>query len=299
MVNGDRVVLVTGATGRQGGGAIRHMSSKGWRLRALTCEPNSHAARELAGRGIEVLRGDLEDPASLERAVQGAYGVYSVQDYWSVGARREVEQGTNLANVAKKAGVRHFVYSSVGGAERNSGIDHWESKWKIEKHIRALKLPATILRPAAFMEDYYIDQVELGILKGKLMDPIRADKPYQTIATEDIGAFVALAFQRPEHFIGRELEIAGSELTNPQAAEVFSRVLGRPVKFRKMPMLLVRLVLGKEIYQMFRWFNDAGFKVDIGALRRNYPEVHLQTLEEWLRSEGWHKRAKRVRPPKE
>jgi len=299
MVNGDRVVLVTGATGRQGGAAIRHMSSKGWRLRALTRDPGSHAARDLARRGIEVLRGDLEDRASLERAVQGAYGVYSVQDYWSVGARREVEQGTNLANVAKKAGVRHFVYSSVGGAERNSGIDHWESKWKIEEHIRALKLPATILRPVAFMEDYYVDQVEIGILKGKLMDPIRADKPYQTIATEDIGAFVALAFSRPEHFIGLELEIAGSELTNPQAADVFSRVLGRPVKFRKMPMLLVRLILGKEFYQMFRWFNDAGFKADIGALRRNYPEVHFQTLEEWLRSEGWHKRAKRVRSPRE
>src|SRR5262249_28456795 len=160
-------------------------------------------------------------------------------------------------------------------------------------------LPATILRPAAFMEDYYVDQVEIGILKGKLMDPIRVDKPYQTIATEDIGAFVAVAFQRPEHFIGLELEVAGSELTNLQAAEVFSPVLGRPVKFRKMPMLLVRLVLGKEFYQMFRWFNDAGFKADIAALRRNYPEVQLQTLEEWLRSEGWHKRAKRVRPPKE
>ena len=76
-------------------------------------------------------------------------------------------------------------------------------------------------------------------------------------------------------------------------------MLGRPVKFRKMPMLLVRLVLGREFYQMFRWFNDAGFKADIGALRRNYPEAHLQTLEEWLRHEGWHKRAKRVRPPKE
>src|SRR5215471_15872151 len=295
MVNGDRVVLVTGATGRQGGAAIRHMSSKGWRLRALTRDPDSHAARELARRGIEVLRGDLENPASLERAVQGAYGVYSVQDYWSVGARREVEQGTNLANVAKKAGVRHFVYSSVGGAERNSGIDHWESKWKIEKHIRALKLPATILRPAAFMEDYYVDQVEIGILKGKLMDPIRADKPYQTIATSDIGAFVALAFERPKEFIGEAVEIAGSELTNPEAAEVFSRVLGKPVKFQKLPMPMVRLFLGKEFYQMFRWFNASGFKADIEMLRRCHPEVHLRTLEEWLRDEGWQKRARHVR----
>jgi uncharacterized protein YbjT (DUF2867 family) len=298
MSNADQTVLVTGATGRQGGAVIRHLLPKGWKLRALTRDPTSPAARDLADRGVEVVQGDLEDPASLERAARGMYGIYSVQDFWAVGAKREVQQGKNLADAGKKAGVVHFVYSSVGGAERNSGIDHWESKWEIEKHIRALGLPATIFRPAAFMENYYIDQVEIGILKGKLTDPIRADKPYQTIATDDIGAFAALAFERPKEFIGLELEIAGSRLTNPEAAEVFSRVLGRPVKFRRLPLPLVRLFLGKEFYQMFRWFNEAGFKADIPALRRQYPEVHLQTLEEWLRSEGWHKRARQLRPPK-
>ena len=108
------------------------------------------------------------------------------------------------------------------------------------------------------------------------MDPIRADKPYQTIATNDIGAFVAFAFDRPKEFIGLELEIAGSELTNPEAAQVFGRVLGKRVKFQKLPMLMVRLILGKEIYQMFRWFNQAGFKADIAGLRGRYPEVHLR-----------------------
>ena len=203
-----------------------------------------------------------------------------------------------MADAARKAGVEHFVYSSVGGAERNSGIDHWESKWEVEKHIRKLGLPATMLRPAAFMENYYIDQVEIALLKGKLMDPIRADKPYQTIAADDIGAFAALAFSRPKEFIGAELEIAGSELTNPQAAQVFSRVLGKKIKFQKLPMPMVRLVLGKEFYQMFRWFNAEGFKADIPELRRKYPEVRLQTLEEWLRAEGWHKRARHLVPPK-
>ena len=298
MENINKTVLVSGATGRQGGAAIRHMLGKGWKLRALTRRPNAPAAQELTRQGVEVAQGDLEDPASLERAARGIHGVYSVQDFWSVGAKREVEQGKNLAEAAKKAGIEHFVYSSVGGVERNSGIDHWESKWEIEKHIRKLGLPATILRPAAFMENYYIDQVEIGILKGKLMDPIRADKPYQTIASEDIGAFAALAFERPKEFIGLELEIAGSELTNPEAAQVFSRVLGKPVKFQKLPLPMVRLVLGKEFYQMFRWFNEAGFKADIAGLRRRYPEVHLQSLEEWLRSEGWHKRARRVVPAK-
>jgi uncharacterized protein YbjT (DUF2867 family) len=297
--NETRTVLVTGATGKQGGAVLRHLAAKKWKLRALTRNPESRAAQALRSQGAEVVRGDLEDARSLQSAVAGVYGVYSVQDFWSVGARREILQGKNLADAAAKAGVAHFVYSSVGGAERSSGIDHWESKWEVEKHLRNLKLPVTILRPAAFMENYYIQQVEVGILKGKLLDPIRADKPYQTIASQDIGAFAALAFERPKDFLGVDLEIAGSELTNPQAAEVFSRVLGRPVKFRRLPMLAVKLFLGKEFYQMFRWFNDAGFRADIPALRRKYPEVPLMDLETWLYHEGWDKRARIFVPPRE
>ena len=299
MANSDRTVLVTGATGRQGGAVVRHMLPKGWKLRALTRNPNNHGAQELARKGVEVVQGDLEDPPSLEPAARGVYGIYSVQDFWTVGARREVQQGKNLADVAKKVGVQHFVYSSVGGAERNTGIPHWESKWQIEKHIRELKLPATIFRPASFMETYHILEVEVGILKGKLADPVRADKPYQTIATDDIGAFAALAFEQPREFIGLELEIAGSELTNLEAAKVFSRVMGKPVKFRKLPMPIVRLFLGKEFYLMIRWFNESGYKADIPGLRGKYPEVHLHTLEEWLREEGWNRRALRFRAPKE
>lgn len=298
MLNADKTVLVTGATGRQGGAVVRHMLPKRWRLRALTRDPQSHAAQSLAGDGVEIVQGDMEDTTSLARAAAGAYGIYSVQDFWAVGARREVQQGKNVADAAKKASVKHFVYSSAGGAERNTGIPHFDSKWEVEKYIRSLGLPATVIRPAGFMEMYYIDQVEIGILKGKLADPIRGDKPYQTIATDDIGAFVALAFDRPAEFIGKELEIAGSELTNFEAAKVFSRVLGKPVKFQKLPLPLVRLILGREFYTMFRWFNEAGFKADIPGLRRAYPEIHLHTLEEWLRNEGWHKRAIHMRAPK-
>src|SRR5260370_34332777 len=174
MTGNHRTVFVTGATGKQGGSVVRHMVGRSWNLRALTRDSHSRAARALRDQGVEVVQGALEDPASFEAALRGVYGVYSVQDFWTVGAKREVIQGKNLADAAKRAGVEHFVYSSVGGAERNTGIDHWESKWEIEKHIRKLGLPATMLRPAAFMENYYIGQVEIGILKGKLMDPIRA-----------------------------------------------------------------------------------------------------------------------------
>lgn len=292
MASDHRRVLVTGATGKQGGAVVRHMLGHGWDLRALTRDPNSRAAKALAEKGVELVRGDLEDIVSLDAALAGAYGVYSVQDFWSIGAKREVMQGKNLAEAAKKAGVEHFVYSSVGGAERNTGIDHWESKWEIEKYIRKLGLRSTVLRPVAFMEGYYSEPLEIGILQGKLVHPVRADKLYQTIATDDIGGFVSLAFERPKDFIGVELEIAGSELTNPQAAEVFSRVLGKPVEFVPMP-----IPAEKEYFQMFHWFNDAGFQASIGKLRKRYPEVQLQTLEQWLYNEGWHKRVRRITPP--
>ena len=111
MGNSEKVVLVTGATGRQGGAVIRHMRPKGWKQRALTRNTNSYAAQELARQGVELVQGDLEDPASLGRAVRGAYGIYSVQDSFAVGERREVQQGKNLPDVAKQAGADHFVYS--------------------------------------------------------------------------------------------------------------------------------------------------------------------------------------------
>ena len=282
-------ILVTGATGRQGGAVVRHLRARGASVRALTRDAASARARALAADGVELVTGDMEDPPSLEQAMRGSYGAYSVQDF-TVGTEREVRQGTNVADAARAAGVEHLVYSSVGGAERDSGIDHWDSKWKIEQHIRRLGLPATVIRPASFMENYYIPAVEKGILKGRLVDPIRAGTPYQTIATDDVGKFVALAFAHPGEFVGTQLEIAGSELTNEQAAAVFARVIGRPVRFRRLPMPVVRTAMGRELFQMFRWFNDGGYRADIAGLRARYPELELRTLEDWLRDEGWEGR---------
>ncbi len=267
------------------------MLEKGWKLRAITRNLESRAAKALAQQGIDLMRGDLEDKASVEAAVRGAYGVFSVQD-GAVEAQREIQQGRNLADAALKAGVTHFVYNSVGGADRNSGVEVWERKWEIEKYVRKIGLPATIFRPVSFFENYYREVFEIPILKGTLRSPVRGDKVYQMIANCDIGGFVALAFERPKEFIGMELEIAGSGLTNRESAEVFSRVLKRPVKFRAIPMPIVRIFLGKEIYKMCTWLNESGYKADIPDLRRRYPELHLKSLEDWLYMEGWHKHAR-------
>jgi len=298
MTDSDRTILVGGATGKQGGAVLKHLRKGPWKIRALTRNPKGWTAQQLAQTGVEIVQGDMDNVDSLKTAMKGVYGAYSVQDFWTVGAKREVQQGKNMADAARVAGVAHFVYSSVGGAERNSGVTHWETKWEIENYIRKLGLPATMLRPVAFMENYYIDQVEIGILKGKLTDPIPGDKLYQTIAIDNIGAFGALAFNRPKDFIGVGLEIAGSELTNVQAAEVFSRVLGKAVRFQKLPMLIVRLFMGREFYEMFQWFSRTGFEADIPALKARFPEVRLLDLETWLREEGWQKRARKITAPK-
>lgn len=291
MEKTDKVILVTGATGRQGGAVVRHLVPKNSSVRALTRNVNSPAAKALAEKGAEVVRGDFDDRDSLQKATAGVYGVYSVQNFWETGVEKEIQQGKNMAEVAKSAGVKHFVYASVGGAERDSGVAHFESKWVIENYVRSLELPATFLRPVGYMENYYIPQAYKGLLKGKLVDPIRPDKPFQLIAVDDIGAFAALAFENPQEFVNLAIEIAGDEVTNPQVAQTFSRVMGRPVRFKKLPMLIVRLFMGKESYQMFKWFNEYGFNADINSLRTKYPQVKLTSLEDWLKKEGWDKKA--------
>jgi uncharacterized protein YbjT (DUF2867 family) len=292
-VDSTKVVLVAGAAGQQGGAVVARMLEKGWSLRALTRRPDSPASQALAKQGIDLVKGDLENPASLDAAVQGFYGVFSVQD-GAVGAVREVQQGKNMADAAKKAGIEHFVYTSVGGADRNTGISIWERKWEVENHIRKIGLPYTILRPTSFFEDYFFQMFEMEILRGRLWSPVRADQPYQMIATWDIGGFVQLAFERPAEFIGTELEIAGSALTNREAAEVFSKVRKSKVTFHQIPPAMTRVVMGKDVNKMFVWLNASGYKADVPGLRRKYPELQLKNLEDWLRMERWHKHARPV-----
>src|SRR5215467_687628 len=219
-----RPILVAGATGRQGGSVVRHLRERRLTVRALVRDPRADRAKALADQGIEIAQGDMDDLASLQKAMAGVRGVYSVQDYFTVGAAREIQEGKNMADAALGAGVEHFVFSSVGGAERHSGIGHFETKWEIENHIRKLGLPATMIRPAGFMENYFIPQLEKQLVKGRLFNPVRASRPLQTIASDDIGKFISLAFAQPNRFIGMELELAGSELNSPQTAKVFSQI---------------------------------------------------------------------------
>jgi uncharacterized protein YbjT (DUF2867 family) len=284
----DEVILVSGATGQQGGAVARHLLANGWRVRALTRDPYSPAAQALAARGAEVVQGDLDDRASLDRALRpetasglrGAFGVFSVQNYWlpGVGFDGEVRQGKALADAAAAAGVQRFVYSSVGGAERNTGLGHFESKWLVEQHVRELGLPFTIFRPVYFMEN--LRRPWNAPKDGVLAVAFKPDTALQMIAADDIGAFVALAFARPEQFVGTATEIGGDSLTMPQVAEIWTRVTGEPVRFLEVPLEQIRSV-NPEGAKMQAWLNAGGYQADIPALRKLLPG--LRTFESWLR----------------
>ena len=281
--NVERLILVTGATGKQGGAVARSLLDRGFRVRALTRDPQRPEAQALTEQGAEVVEGDMEDRSAMDRVLEGAYGVFSVQNFWEAGYDLEVQQGKTVADAAKEAGVEHFVYSSVGSAYRETGISHFDSKWEIEKHVRELGLPYTILRPVFFMQNW--EMMQEHILGGSLAQPLDPDKPFQQVAVEDIGAFAAIAFEHPDEWIGREVDLAGDEQTMPEIAETFGRVIGREVEYYQVPWDQFEEQMGEEYAVMYRWFNEVGYEADIAALRQEYPE--LTTFERYLRSHGW------------
>jgi uncharacterized protein YbjT (DUF2867 family) len=278
-----KIIAVTGSTGQQGNAAARHLLGNGWTVRALTRDLNKDVAKALADQGAEIVFADNEDRTSLDAAFAGAYGVFSVQNFWlpNVGAEGEVRQGKLIADAAQAASVQHFVYTSVGGAERGSGIPHFESKWEIEQHIQTLGLPATVVRPVAFMDNFFWGRPY--ILNGMFQAiGLRPETPNQLIAVDDIGAFVALAFDNPQEFIGQSVEFAGDSLTELQMADIFARVVGRPITITPPQGPMAE---DPENLKMVAWFNESGYKADIPALRERLPSLH--TLEVWLRETGW------------
>ena len=282
--NMERLILVCGATGKQGGAVARSLLERGFQVRALTRDPQKPEAQALAEQGAEVVQGDMEDRSAVDQVlVEGVYGVFSVQNFWETGYDGEVQQGKTVADAARAAGVDHFVYSSVGSAHRKTGIPHFESKWEIEEHVRQIGLPFTIFRPTFFMQNW--EWTREMILGGTLAQPLDPDKPLQQVAVEDVGAFAAMAFENPDSWIGREVDLAGDEQSMSEIAETFGRVLGREVTYYQVPWDQFEEQMGEEATLNLRWINDVGYEADIAALRQEYPE--LTSFERYLRTHGW------------
>ncbi|HUB82936.1 MAG TPA: NmrA/HSCARG family protein [Bryobacteraceae bacterium] len=280
----DRLILVTGATGHQGGAAFRKLRERGFPVRALARNPENENARALVGHGAEVVRGDLEDPGSLTRAMDGVHGVFSVQPS-SRGAEVEIREGITLADAAKRSRISHFVYSSVGSADRRTGVPHFDSKFRIEEHIRGTGMRYTIFRPVFFMENWLglRDRIE----QGQLPLPLAPETRLQMIAVDDIGAFVAMAFEKAGHWQGRAVDIAGDELSMADLAGRFSHMIGREVRYQQVPWKEWETQVGSEMSKMWHWFEDVGYNVDISALRQEHSS--LMGFDRWL-STHWVRR---------
>lgn len=279
--NNRRTIVVTGVTGKQGGAAFRHLKRRGFALRAMVRDPERPGARELEGSGVEVVRGDLDDPGSMERALDGADGAYSVQP-WEGGPEAETRQGIAFAEAANRQGIGHLVYSSVASADENTGIPHFESKGKVEERIRQLGVPYTIFRPVFFMENWQM--MREGIDNGAIMLPLKPETRLQMVAVDDIGAFVALAFEHPGHWHNRAFELAGADLSMTEIAEAFSRASGREVRYQQAPWDQFEQQVGHEMTVMYRWFEEKGYNIDIAAVREHYPE--LTSFQRWL-DQNW------------
>jgi uncharacterized protein YbjT (DUF2867 family) len=276
----NKTLLITGATGNQGGAAIRHLIRDGWKLRALTRDDSKPAAEELKKLGVEVVRGDLSNAESLDKALEGVYGVFSVQNFWEHGYEGELTQGKNLVDAAKKAGVKHFLLTSVGGAERNTGLPHFDVKAVIEKHLKDSGISYTIIRPVFFMENFntWFKPAEA---EGKmtLTMALKPETKLQMISTDDIGAFAKSIFSDPENYAGKEIELAGDEISMPEVAKIYSKVFGKDVVFSQLPVEVLRQN-STEMADMFQWFMDKGYEAKIDELKKIHPS--LRSFEQWL-----------------
>ena len=280
----SKPILITGATGQQGGAVAKALLAKGQTIRVMTRNPEKAAS--LAKAGAEVVKGDLTNGAILQMALRGVYGVFAMSTPFEAGMEAEVRQGIMMADAAKQAGIGHYVYTSVGSAHRHTGIPHFDSKWKVEQHIRQIGLPATILRPVWFMENF--TTFAKPSADGVLSLPMKPGRKLAMVALKDIGEFGAAAFMRPKEFLGEAIDLAGDELTIPETAALLTKAIGRPIRFQEFPIDQAEAAMGHDLATMFRWFNEVGYAIDVPALKQKF-QIPLTTFAEWMKTVEWAK----------
>jgi uncharacterized protein YbjT (DUF2867 family) len=275
----DRTILITGVTGNQGGAVAKALRGTGFHLRGLTRKPDSERAAALARNGVEIVKGDLDDETTLRRALAGAWGVFGVQNAGEAGVEREEAQGKRLATLARATGVEHYVYTSVGSAHKHTSVPHFDNKGRVEEIVRGLHFPShVILRPVFFMENLV---APFSLQGSTLAWALAPETKLQMIAVEDIGWFGARAFTDAADLNGREIDLAGDIRTMPEATEILTKALGRPIAFAQTPIEQVRQY-SKEMALMLEWFERVGYSADIAGLEREFGRP-LTKLSDWAR----------------
>ena len=285
-MSGNLNVLVTGATGKQGGHLVRELLARGHSIRALTRKPESAGAAALAARGVMIVTGDFEDQGSLERAARGVDTVFAMSTPFESGATTETREGINVVRAASAVGVSHLVYASVAGADRATGIPHFDSKFEVEQAIRRSGVPFTIVAPVFFMENFLADWMAAGIAKGSIAMALPATRRLQQIAVADIAQFNALVIERRGSFLGQRIDIASDEVTSATVAAAISAASGRRIEYAALPIDAVRQQ-NEDLARMFEWFDRVGYDADIVGLRSLHPEVDWHRFSSWALEQDW------------
>lgn len=282
------LVLVTGATGKQGGATARRLLATGTPVRALVRDPDTPVARSLADAGAELVTGDFDFPDTLASAVTGVRAVFAVPPAafgaagWDV--ELEARRGAALVAAAERADVEQLVFTGIASMKADAP---WGAHGKhlIEEVIAASGLRYTLLRPVRFMENYLMQGFPVdGINGGVHRHLFPADRPLQMIAVDDVAAFAVLALTDPDRFHGQTLELAGDAPTPVAAADLISRTTGHPVRYQELTEAEAEAI-GPEVHNVWRLSRTtAGWHADIPALRRLHP--NLSTLDTWLATTG-------------
>ncbi|WP_375486975.1 NmrA family NAD(P)-binding protein [uncultured Jatrophihabitans sp.] len=271
MTSSDpRPVVVLGATGQQGGAVVDALLDAGASVRAVVRDATSDRSVALAGRGVDVVTGDQDEPDSLRGPFADVSALFLMTTFAeSGGTDAETRRGRAVVDAAAAAGVPRAVYSSVGGAERGSGVPHFESKRRVEEHAESV-LDCQFVRPAFFMENLS-QQLDLGSEDPLVLRlPMPGDVPLQMISVVDIGKVAAAALLDPAALGGTALEIAGDERTGEQMAATVGRVLGRDARYEAVPTD----TLDDDLAAMFRWFVDTpAYEADFARTREIDPGV--------------------------
>ena len=287
MVANKRKILVTGATGQQGGALARLLLQKKHEVYALirSTKSESPKAQSLRNQGAKLVEADLDKPDSLEQATNGIDSVFLMGTWVEVGTEGEIRRGKMMVDIAKEKKIEHIVYSSVVNADKNTGIPHFESKYKVEQHIKNSGIPYTIIGPTFFM-DNLLSYSLAGLQQGQVALPLSPSRILQQSAVENIVEFFALALERRNSFIGKRIDIASDEITGEQAAKVLSNELGHKIRYEQVPMEQIRQA-SEDLAVMFEWFERIGTGVDVAALHKQYPEVNWLTFKDWVKSQNW------------
>jgi len=281
----ELTVVVTGATGNQGGAVARGLLERGHKVRAVTRDPKSSQAKSLANAGATLVAASLEDTVAITKALQGATSLFAMSTPFGGGVDAETRQGVAAADAAKAAGV-HLVFTSVNSADRQTGVPHFDSKYEVEKHIAKVGVRATILGPAFFMENLYFGKEQLA--KGVYAMALPPARMLAQIAVADIGAVAVRVLEDAGRFTGKRFDLAGDELTGNDVVAILSRVTGRPFAYNQVPLDVIRQGMGEDGARMYEWFDRIGFTVDRAALRREFPDVAFSDFESWAKTQDWN-----------